>query len=267
MLQNPFTRLLHAGMYLLVIAGAISSCRPIQKISTDYTYFGEGADTLKSSQQETIIRAGDLLAIQIYSRSVNQEQAAIFNIPVNNQAAGPAKPGYLVSPEGTIDMAVIGAVKAAGLSKKQLENLLTQKLTEYVKSPSVLINLMQFNVNVLGEVKLPGIQRFDADRVTIIDALAAAGDLTDFGKREDITVIREEDGKKIHYSVDLRKKSLFSSPAYILQPNDIVYVRPNNVKLKNLTADPEKQRRTSQAVSIIGVAVSVATLVILSVKK
>ena len=91
-------------------------------------------------------------------------------------------------------MPVIGDIKAAGLSKDSLQFLLEQKLAGYIKGPSVLVRFLGFNVNVLGEVRTPGTHKFLVDNVTVIDAISAAGDLTDYGKREDVTVIREEGG-------------------------------------------------------------------------
>ena len=102
------------------------------------------------------------------------------------------------------------------------------------------------------------------DKVSIIDAISAAGDLTDYGKRENVTIIREQEGKKLYYTIDLRSKTLFESPVYILQPNDIVYVSPNSLKLKNLNVDPEKQRRSGLFLAITSVAVSIASLLIIA---
>lgn len=195
----------------------------------------------------------------MYSKTVNQDQAAVFNIPAT--VPGPSQ-GYQVSESGNIDMPVIGSVKAAGLTKEQLQVLLMQKLTNYVKNPAVVVRFLQFNINVLGEVKSPGTKKFETDNVTILDAISSAGDLTDAGKREDVTVIREEGGKKIYHYVDLRSKTVFQSPVYNLQPNDIVYVKANKNKLKELSIDPEIQRKTGLFVTFFGIIVSIATLIV-----
>jgi polysaccharide export outer membrane protein len=248
--------------YMLCIA-VITSCGSSKLIAGDHVYFQNGTDTVATLQKQTTIQSGDLLSMQVFSQTINQEQAAIFNI---NASGNSAVQGYQVNEAGNIEVPMIGSIKAAGLTKEQLQYSLTQKLTTYVKSPTVTVRFLQFNVNVLGEVRLPGTQRFQTDKVTIIDAISAAGDLTDYGKRNDITVIREENGKKIFYQVDLRKKNFFESPAYLLQPNDIVYVSPNKTKLKNVSADPEKQRRTGLFLSITSVLVSVGTLIITASK-
>ena len=249
---------------LLFIAYMLASCGSSKKGYSDFTYFQNGSDTVQSQQKETIIQPGDFLNIQVYSQTLSQEQAAIFNIPFS---ANLQTQGYQVSRNGNIEMPVIGSISTVGLTRTQLQTSLVQKLSPYVKNPTVLVRFMQFNINVLGEVRIPGTQKFQVERVTIIDAISAAGDLTDYGKREDITVIREEKDKKIYYSIDLRSKNLFESPVYLLQPNDIVYVSPNNNKLKNLSVNPDAQRKTGLFFGVISATVSVATLILLAVKK
>ena len=128
------------------------------------------------------------------------------------------------------------------------------------------MRFLQFHVNVLGEVRAPGTQKFNVDRVTIIDAIGAAGDLTDEGKRDNVTVIREQEGKKIYYQVDLRSKELFRSPVYVLQPNDIVYVAPTNNKLKTLSVDPDSQRRLGLFFTVSSFIISVAAVIITFVR-
>lgn len=246
--------LLLASLLLLFFAVVNSGCNSSRRINRDYLYFNQGGDTINASPKETVIHPNDLLSIQVFSRTLNQEQAAIFNIPPT--ATGTSQ-GYQVNLDGTINMPVIGSVKVGGLTNSQLQALLVQKLTEYVKNPSVVVRFLQFNVNVLGEVRSPGTQRFSLDRVSIIDAISAAGDLTDYGKREDITVIRDEAGRKVYHTIDLRSREVFKSPVFMLQPNDIVYVGPNKTKLKNLSVDPEAQRRTSLIFNITSVAISV----------
>lgn len=246
-------------IFLTFIAlASLTSCGSSKNVSKEHIYFQNGNDTVVSQSKETLIQSNDLLGIQVFSKTLNQEQAAIFNIP---STAGTSQ-GYQVNLAGNIELPVIGSVKAAGLTKDQLQVEITQKITSYVKNPSVLVKFLLFNVNVLGEVRSPGVQKFTVDRVTIIDALSAAGDLTDYGKRDNIIVIREEAGKKIYHTVDLRNRELFDSPVYVLQPNDIVYVSPTTGKLKSLSADPEAQRRTGLFFTVSSFIISFAAVII-----
>jgi polysaccharide biosynthesis/export protein len=256
---NHLKTLLFAVFYTgaLLLFGACSSSNQVSK---DYLYFKNGVDTVAISRIETTIHNGDLLTIQVLSRTTNQEQAAIFNIPTSSTQTQ----GYQVNGLGEIQYPILGSIKATGLTINQLEVSLTQKLINYVKNPTVIVHFAQFNVNVLGEVKTPGTQKFQVDKVTIIDAIGAAGDLTDYGMRDNVTVIREENNKKIYYNVDLTNKALFRSPVYILHPNDIIYVSPNSIKLKTLNSDPNAQRKTGTVLSILSVVISIATLVVFS---
>ena len=255
---------LYQTFFIFLFFGIICSCSSSKKINSDYYYFKDAKDIVVEQQKELLIQPNDVISIVVYSRSLNQEQTTIFNLPVSTNTL---MQGYQVSISGTVDMPVIGTIKVLGLTKKMLQDTIMGRLISYVKNPSVIIKFLQFNVHVLGEVHLPGTHKFNIDKVTIIDALSAAGDLTDYGRRDNIIVVREEDGKKITYPVDLRNKSVFNSPVYNLQPNDIIYVSPNKFKIKNLSVDPDVQRRTGLVITSISVAVSVATLLITVLKK
>jgi polysaccharide export outer membrane protein len=270
MISYKNIRILSLG-FLIV---SLSACYNSRVAKENYLYFKKGNNEL-ATQKETIIKKNDLLSIQVFSNTLNQEQAAVFNMAVvressaasagdgDSQAQGAsAGQGYEVGSDGNIEMPVIGSIKAEGLTKQQLKESLIKKLSNYIKLPNVNIRFLSFKVNVIGEVKVPGTKSFQADKVTIIDALSAAGDLTDFGKRENVTVIREQNNSKIYFTIDLRNKNLFSSPAYILQQNDIVYVEPNANKLKTLSVDPDAQRRQTTILSVVGLLFSVGTLVV-----
>jgi polysaccharide export outer membrane protein len=241
---------------ILISASFLFSCTSTRNITKeDFLYFQSGLDSMKRIQvSEPIIHVNDVLSIQVSSSSLNQEQTVPFNLPPSTNSAG-----YLVNTAGNIDMPVLGSVKAAGLTQDALQKFVTEKLSNYVKDPIVLVHFLQFKVNVLGEVKSPGVQKFDVDRVTLLDAIGAAGDLGDKAKREDITVIREEGGTRKVYKVDIRSGSLFQSPAYILQSNDIVYVGASFQKfkeLKNATTNTA-QRGLQLVATVLGLVTSI----------
>ena len=260
--KNKPTLIVIIACYIF-LAGFITSCGSSKKIGTDYIYFRGGKDTVTTQQKETIIQPYDLLSIQVYSKMQNQEQAAIFNIPASSNNL---PQGYQVNASGNIDMPVIGTIRVAALNKNQLQTLLEQRLVSYVKNPTVLVRFLEFTINVLGEVRAPGAHKFFVDRVTIIDAISAAGDLTDQGKRDDVTVIREENGKRIYYKVDLRNRDVFESNVYVLQPNDVVYVSPTRNKLRYLSADTETQRRIGLFFTITSFVIGIANFIIYSLK-
>jgi polysaccharide export outer membrane protein len=248
-----FVRFISGSGFFLFLFSMIA-CNPYKKVSKDYPYLQRGLDSLGTvTFKESLIQPNDLLSIQVFSKSINQEQASLFNIP--NTGTGTSN-GYLVNMDGTIEIPLVGFVKAAGLTRAQLGTDLATKIAPYVKDPSILIRFMQFKVSVLGEVKAPGSYNFLTERVTILDALSAAGDLTENAQRSGILVVREEKGIRKHYQVDLRSGALFQSPVFQLQQNDLIYVNANEAKLDMLKSNPN-------AVRNIGLGISIASLLLL----
>ncbi|MFN5803794.1 MAG: polysaccharide biosynthesis/export family protein, partial [Sphingomonadales bacterium] len=204
------------------------------------------------------IKPNDLLNISVSSNTLNQEQAALFNaanfggisgnnggVMINQQQMGGANIfGFLVDEQGFIKYPIIGAIKAAGLSRVELaqaiEKALAQK--ELVKEPVVEVRYLQLRINVLGEVRSPGPKNFPSDRISILDVISASGDLTERGRRDNILVLREENGKKKVYKVNLLNTDFINSPVFQLQQNDVVYVQPNSIKLKEVNFDPQFNR-------------------------
>lgn len=240
--------------FLLLLIPLLFSCNSTSKIKKDFLYFNRGLDSLGNIQmKDNIIKPNDILGIHVSSKSRNQEQAALFNMSSDSI-------GYEVNSAGTIDIPILGYIKVAGLTKVQLRTLLTDRLSTYVKDPLVIVRFNRFNVNVLGEVRSPGTKNFATDKVSIIDAISESGDMTDFGKKEKVIVIREENGKRHYYSLDLRSGAVFQSPAYFLQPNDIVYVEPNDFRLKSLAVDPTKQTNRANFQFFLSLGFSLASL-------
>ena len=253
--QNNFFNYLIVGCLSIFLF----SCSTSKKITKEsFIYFQNSLDSIKYIQsREPIIQNNDLLSIQVLSTSLNQEQTIPFN-PVVSSAGSTS--GYLVNAIGYVDMPVIGPVRASGLTQIQLQKNIVEKLNPYVKDPSVVVHFLQFKVNVMGEVKAPGTKKFDADRVTIIDAISASGDLTDLGKREDIMVIREEGNTRKIYKMDIRSGGMFQSPAYLLQANDIIYVGATDAKFGQLKLASKSagQGGLQMFITILGLLTSIA---------
>lgn len=247
---------------IITLSGLLFSCNSTQKVNkASYIYFQNGLDSLKNIQtREPIIQNNDILSVQVISTSLNQEQTVPFNLPAST--ASPTLSGYPVI-GGNIEMPVIGSIKAAGLTIVQLQKSILDKLAPYVKDPSVIIHFVQFKVNVLGEVSSPGTKKFESDRVTIIDAISASGDLTDKAKREDILVIREEVTGRKMYRLDIRSGGIFQSPAYLLQSNDIVYVGASDQKFRELKAATSDN--TQKAVQIFATIIGLFTSIVFAV--
>ena len=185
---------------------------------------------------EVIIHKDDLLAIIVNSK--DPELALPFNMPlisyqIGNQNIGQQRlVGYLVNQDGNIDFPILGEIHVEGLTRMQVTELIKKRLIEeeLIKDPIVTVQFLNFKVSVIGEVGRPGTFDISGDRITLLEALSMAGDLTIYGRRDRVAVIREKDGKRSILYHDLRSSDIFQSPCYYLQQNDIVYVEPNNAK-------------------------------------
>ena len=183
---------------------------------------------------EVIIHKDDLLAILVNSK--DPELALPFNMPVVTYQIGSTTSGqqrllgYLVDQNGDIDFPILGRLHVEGLTRMQVTELIKQKLMneDLIKDPIVTVQFLNFKVSVMGEVARPGTFDISGDRITLL--LAMAGDLTIYGRRDRVAVIREKDGKRRILYHDLRSSDIFQSPCYYLQQNDIVYVEPNKAK-------------------------------------
>ena len=185
---------------------------------------------------EVIIHKDDLLAILVNSK--DPELALPFNMPVVTYQIGAQTTaqqrllGYLVDQNGDIDFPILGKIPVEGLTRMQVTELIKQKLMseDLIKDPIVTVQFLNFKVSVMGEVTRPGTFDISGDRITLLEALSMAGDLTIYGRRDRVAVIREKDGKRRILYHDLRSSDIFQSPCYYLQQNDIVYVEPNKAK-------------------------------------
>ena len=185
---------------------------------------------------EVIIHKDDLLAILVNSK--DPELALPFNMPVVTYQIGAQTTaqqrllGYLVDQNGDIDFPILGKIHVEGLTRMQVTELIKQKLMseDLIKDPIVTVQFLNFKVSVMGEVTRPGTFDISGDRITLLEALSMAGDLTIYGRRDRVAVIREKDGKRRILYHDLRSSDIFQSPCYYFQQNDIVYVEPNKAK-------------------------------------
>ena len=165
-----------------------------------------------------------------------------------------------VDENGFVEMPIIGAVQCKGLTRSELAKIIADKIVEggYINDPTVNVQFSDMKISVIGEVARPGSFDIDRDRITIFDALAMAGDMTVYGVRSEVIVTRETDGKRTIEVLDLTSKELFNSPAFYLQQNDVVYVKPNKYKAQS----GEISQNRSFYLSLVSTAVSVATLIV-----
>lgn len=242
----------------------LSSCKTREKL----VYFQhESSDSASVQKNYTpILKTDDLLSILV---SGDDPEAVIpFNLPTaltpQNINSGytmgnPAPNGYLIDANGEIAMPVIGRVKIAGLDRMAAIQLLENKLKEYITNPVVQIQIQNYKVTVLGDVKSPGTYKIPNERITLLEAIGLAGDLNLTGTRKNVLVIRDDNGKKTEYRIDLTSKDLFTSPVYYLTQNDVVYVEPN----KTARSESTLWRTTGPIfISLTSIVITTVSLII-----
>ena len=229
------------SLTVLAFLCGLASCNPETYKKINYLQDIEG-DTSMSMKinRGIIIQPQDQLSIIVSSR--DPKMAVPFNLSVSTSYAGTELAtsggasqritGYVVNNEGDITFPSLGSIHAAGLNRWELQDLIKDRLYDegLLKDAVVTVEFLNFKISVLGEVTAPGSYSVAGDKITILQALALARDLTIYGQRENVQVIREQNGKRQIYTLDLTNSSIFDSPAYYLQQNDVVYVTPSKVR-------------------------------------
>jgi len=228
------------SIYTLSILSLLvfTSCVNTKKATYFYGSL-DGTIATNSTVPESFIQKNDILSIMV--SSPNPEATAMFNPQVTsgssyNQSLSTdqaSNTGYLVNSEGFIQFPILGNIKAEGLTKTDLQQGITQTLLQkaLLRDPVVSIRFLNFRVTVLGEVNKPSVVTMPNEKLSLLEALGLAGDITIYGNRQNIMVIREENQQKVLKRLNLNSSELFSSPYYYLKSNDIVYVEPNKAKV------------------------------------
>ena len=245
-------------LLLLIFIAALASCSSSSKITYLQNVYAEPPEE-KPLKYEPTLQPDDLLSIIVSSQ--NPESTIPFNLPQiqGNYEIGNNQNGiktYLINNEGEIDFPVIGKVKLGGLVRSEANKKLETLVSEYVKNPGINLRILNFKISVLGEVTRPGTFSIDSERITLLEALGKAGDLTIYGKRSDLLIIRENNGVKKYQRVDITKADFVSSPFYYLAQNDVVVVNPNKTKINSSAVGPN----TTAILTAISILATLAVL-------
>jgi polysaccharide export outer membrane protein len=225
--------------YLIIIGflPLLISCANAKKVVL-FNELNQASIKSQVEDLEPIIQKNDLLSI--FVSSINPEATVIFNNPnvtaaQSTTAAGNTNnvAGYLVNQDGYIQFPVLGNIKAAGLSKKQLKDNITKGLSDgkLLIDPIVNVRYLNYKVTVIGEVGHPTVINVPSEKISLLEALGLAGDMTIYGRRDNVLVIRETEGTKAFQRINLNTNEIFTSPYYYLKSNDIVYVETNKNKV------------------------------------
>lgn len=259
-------------LIIAVIIVAVTSCT-----TPNVTYFND----MKNSQNEAIkhvldirLRPDDKLTIVV--KSQDQRLSELFNLTIystrisGSSGSSQYMSSYTIDSQGNIDFPVLGKLHLAGMKREEVAELIKDELInrKQINDPHVTVEYTNLSVDVMGEVNKPGRYSFDRDHITLLDALSMAGDLTIFGQRDSVKVIRANGyTDQTTYVVNLlRADDLYASPAFYLQQNDVVYVAPNDYRARQSTINANNVRSTSFWISIASLAASVTSVIYMIVK-
>ncbi|MCC4214241.1 polysaccharide biosynthesis/export family protein [Leeuwenhoekiella parthenopeia] len=257
-------------LLLLLIFAGITSC--VSRKDMVYFYENEASaakpyvyELMQPERSQLRIKANDQLTISV--SAAEQEAAIPFNLPVvgvGNVLEGGLRPTgtpqlqtYLVSNEGAISFPVLGEIDVAGLTRRELAQKLEEAIGVYVKKPIVNVRVVNFQISVLGEVAKPGTFSISDEYISLPKALGLAGDMTIYGRRENVLVMREEDGRLIKAYLDLTDNEVINSPYFYLKQNDVVVVEPNRPALQAANYN----RNASLYVSVASVLISLIVVI------
>lgn len=254
----------------LMLGAVAVSCGNIKQVA----YFQDAdPQTPITTQVAQTLTVGVSDKISIVVHSKDPELAAIFNLPVAAQRVGMTSSSgvsggsnqmstYTVDRNGNIDFPILGPIHVAGLRREDIAKEIKDQIVSknYIKDPIVTVEFANLYISVIGDVSHPGRFILDKDKVTLIDAIANAGDLAITGQRVNVKVFREEDGKQHCYTVDLTNaESLFNSPVYYLHQDDVIYVEPNKMRKRQSTVNGNNLVTPSFWISIVSLLSSLAT--------
>lgn len=261
--------LCRSTVILAAVTMLLGSCGAPKQISYFQDQHPGDAPMTVPAPNDIKIRPKDKLSIVVNSQ--DWRLTNLFNLPVVSQqigqessgsGSGRGVSGYTVDSDGNIDFPVLGYLCVEGMTREQIASFIKRELVlhDLIKDPVVTVEFLNLCINVIGEVNNPGRYNIDKDRYTLLDALSQAGDLTIYGKRGNIMVLRTEGGKRRSYSINLcSAANLYSSPAYYLQQNDVVYVEPNKTKARQSTINENNVRSVSFWVSLASMMSTIAS--------
>ena len=265
MIKFSFMRYIFKLVLSFSILALMSSCVSNKNITyfKDITAINQADLENATKFTEPIIQTDDILSINVFT--LNPQSGVIVNQAASTpllggnastSVASQQVTGFLVDKNGEIELSLIGKVKVAGLTTYQARELIRDKVALFYKEPNVQLRFANFKVSVLGEVNAPSTYTLPNEKVSILDALSLAGDLTIYGKRENVLIVRDNNGKKEFARLNLNSSSIFNSSFYYLKQNDVVYVEPNKARVS---------ANNAAQVQTIGIITSIVSVLILAI--
>lgn len=249
-------------LFIPLLCGFIFTCISCTTYK-NVPYFRDYSDTALPQTIKTVtfksplIQPDDLLSINIQTLDpISTEAFAVSSVPAG-VTSNAISPSHLVDKAGDVELPVIGKVHLQGLTSAEATDTIRNRVAVFYKNPAVDVHFTNFKITIIGEVNRPSSYTIPNEKITILDALGLAGDLTIYGKRENVLLIRDSTNQKQLIRLNLNSKSIIESPYFYLKQNDVVYVEPNNARLASLNAERNKY---------IAIALSAATVIVLALR-
>jgi polysaccharide export outer membrane protein len=267
-------------LFMAVIAALLSSCASNKSTLyfRDMEKYGQNFKSTDYYSHEPVIKPNDQLMITVSAPALYQEKVAQFNLPVSSfltpgeTAVTPTASflTYYVDKEGTINFPVLGKLKLAGMTKSEAKDYMERRVADYISEGAIVnLEITSFNISVHGEVFNPGPVKLTNDRTSVLDALGAAGGITDYGDRTNVLLVRDNNGTIEHCRFDLTQADIFNSPYFYLHQNDMLFVESTKVRMQDTeygVADNYKLNRVSLFVSTVSTIATIVALLVVNKK-
>ena len=249
------------SILIILLGSFLSSCFSTKEA----VYFANDNNIVYNNhieEKEPLIQKNDLLSI--YISSLNEDATLIFNAQnhlatsTSTSAGYTEAGGYLVNSDGFIQLPIIGNIKASGITKNKLRENIIEKINtrQLLIDPIVTIRHLNYEVTIIGEVGKPTVINVPNEKISLLKALGIAGDITVYGKKNNVLIIRENNGTRTLNRINLNQKEFMKSPFYFLESNDIVYVEPNQQKIKNANTNQQLISTILSGMSIIAIIIT-----------
>ncbi len=258
-MKHPFFPLCLLGLTVLLFSQ--TACIQHRQLVNFDT--GPVFDSLQAPVKAPALRIqhDDLLAISLLSQTADPKVTAPFQAAATPGGGGATEPQYLVDVNGEVNMPLAGKIPVVGLTTQQARDTISDRLAKYLKNPIINVRLANFRFSVLGDVNKAGTYSVNYERVTVLEALGQAGDLTKYGNRENVLVIRQTDGQRRFGRINLHQRDVFNSPYFYLEQGDIVYVEPLKAKVGDTADGTTKYLQWAlPIVSVFGLLVTLFTI-------
>ena len=259
-------------LIMLIAAAALLSCTSTKDNSLAYfkDLDAQVSGSLPNPQGNYPIQIQPDDELVITVTSTVPEATAAYNLPMDNPATRgnlrtqtqPRSQTYIVDDQGYIMMPILGRIMVKDKTTSEISEEITAMVAQNVKDPYVRVDIVNFSVDVLGEVRVPQRVYSGRQHFTVLDALAQCGDLTEFGQRDRVYVIRTENGKREYHRLDLTSSEIFNSPYFYLQQNDVVYVEPNQIRIDNSKYNQNNAFKLSVISTVVSSVSVIASLII-----